>query len=87
MKTFRDLQTDWENAFEVGDVVATLFRGQVVLYLVLEVDPPKLFSHNGHVKLQIISHSDKDMLGDTCWFEIPTAYATKSPLSEIQAYL
>ena len=87
MKTFRDLQINWKDTFKVGDVVATPFGGQAVLYLVLEVDPPKLFSHNGHVKLQIISHSDKDMLGDACWFEIPTAWATKSPLSEIQAYL
>jgi len=87
MKTFRDLQTNWKNTFKVGDVVATPFRGQAVLYLVLEVDPPKLFGTNGHVKLQIISHADKDMLGDACWFEIPTAWATKSPLSEIQAYL
>jgi len=87
MKTFRDLQINWKDTFKVGDVVATPFGGQPVLYLVVEVEQPKLFGTNGHVKLQIISHPDKDVLGTSSWFEIPTAWATKSPLSEIQAYL
>ena len=84
MKTFRELQYNCRETFNVGDVVATPFRGQAVLYLVVEVDPPKLFGTNGHVKLQIIAHQDKDVLGKSSWFEIPTAWATKSPLSEIQ---
>jgi len=87
MKTFRDLQTNWKDTFKVGDVVATPFRGKAILYLVVEVEQPKLFGTNGHVKLQIISTPDSDGLGTSSWFEIPTAWATKSPLSEIQAYL
>ena len=82
MKTFNQLKPCHE--FTVGDVICKRTHKGVFLAMIVEIDPPTTFGHNGVATIKVLRDDMiPDRVGQSWVQEIPTLMAVTSPVTEM----